>query len=474
MLTWTERALRHAFRAGTPLDAGGAPVRAAVIAELLLAGPPARPGRTARVDLAGARITGRLDLTGARFDAPLRLRRCTFDEPLVLDHAEIGSVNLDECELPSIDAESLRVRRWFGLRHARVAAGAWLHHIVVGGGLDLSGTTFGAEVDVQRAVVDGDAKLGHGTVYPAGVRIDGARIAGDLNIANATARAAAPDATAIRASGAVVGGGIWLHGTVAEGLVMLIGVRAEGAITLQGTVLRAAEGSALLLIEARTAMLTLRPAPDSVGAIVLRDAHVGRLVDDPATWPPACTVELAGLTYDRISRRSDDTTAWTARERLAWMARFDAAFTPGPYDQLAAALRRDGREGEARQVLRVRERRRHRAMGRLGASWGAVQDATIGFGYRPARALLWLIAVLAGGSTWFALHGPLAPVKPGESPTWDPLLYTLDLLVPLVDLGHEHAWNPVGADKAVAVLVMAAGWVLATTVVTGAGRALGR
>jgi hypothetical protein len=46
--------------------------------------------------------------------------------------------------------------------------------------------------------------------------------------------------------------------------------------------------------------------------------------------------------------------------------------------------------------------------------------------------------------------------------------------VPLVDLGHERAWDPVGADKAAAVLIIAAGWVLATTVVAGAGRALRR
>jgi hypothetical protein len=270
-----------------------------------------------------------------------------------------------------------------------------------------------------------------------------------------------------------IGGGLWAHDTVADGMMMFIGLRAEGAMTFHRTVVRA-DGSALLLIEARTNMLTLRPAPASAGAIVLRDAHISRLIVDPVGWPEACPVELGGLTYDRISRRSHDTVTWTVRERLDWMARYDPAFAPGPYDQLAAALRRDGREGEARQVLRVRERLRHRAMGRLGAIWGTVQDATIGFGYRPARALLWLVAVLAGGSAWFALSGPLAPVKPGETPTWDPVLYTLDLLVPLVDLGHEHAWNPVGPDKAVAVLIMAAGWVLATTVVAGASRALGR
>jgi hypothetical protein len=473
MLSRAERALRAAFRSGAPLDLAGAPVRAAVIAELLLAGPPPRPGRIARVDLAGARVTGRLDLTGARLDAPLRLRRCVFAEPLVLDHAELGSVNLDGSELPALDAESLHARRFFGLRGAHIAGEAWFHHARSGGGFDVTGTAFGAAVNLQRAVVEGDAKLGHGASYAAGVRLDGTRIGGDLNIAQATVRAPG-DGPAIGANGVTVGGGLWLHELDAEGTVMLIGVRAEAAITLSRSRLRHPDGYALLLIEAQTAMLTLRLDPSSAGIVSLRDAHVGRFVDDPGGWPQGATVELAGLAYDRISRRSSDTTAWTARERLAWMARYGTGFAPGAYDQLAAALRRDGREQEAREVLRVRERLRHRAMGRLGALWGAVQDATIGFGYRPARALLWLVGVLGAGSGWFAWSGPLRAVKVDEAPTWDPILYTLDLLVPLVDLGHERAWDPVGADKAVAVLVMAAGWILATTVVAGAGRALGR
>lgn len=425
------------------------------------------------MDLAGARITGRLDLTGAKVEAPLRLRRCVFDEPVVFDHAELGSVNLDGSRLPGMDAESLQVRRWFGMRDAQVAGDAWLHHIRVDGGLDLGGTRFGGPVNLQHAVVEGDLRLGQGAAYASGLRLDRARIAGDLNIARATAHAP-PDGEAIRASGMTVGGGLWAHDLVAEGTVYLIGVRVASAITLQHSTLRCPGGAALLLIEAQTAMLTLRPSPASAGTIVLRDAHVGRLIDDPAGWPDACRIELAGLTYERLARRSEDPVEGTARQRLAWMSRYGTGFSPGPYDQLAAALRRDGGEQEAREVLRVRERLRHRAMGRLGAVWGAVQDIVIGFGYRPARAALWLILVLAAGSGWFAWTGPLRPVKAGEAPTWDPLLYTLDLLVPLVDLGHERAWDPVGADKAVAVLVMAAGWVLATTVVAGAGRALRR
>ena len=269
------------------------------------------------------------------------------------------------------------------MRDARVAGDSWFYHLRVDGGLDFSGTRFLGPVNLQRAVVEGDLRL-HGGGYAGGLRLDGARIAGDLNIAEATAHAP-PDGAAIRASGATVGGGVWAHQLVAEGTVDLIGVRAVGAIALERSTLRCPDGIALLLISAQTAMLTVRPAPASAGAVVLRDAHVGRLIDDPVGWPQECPIELAGLTYERMTRRSDTPSEWTARQRLDWMARYSTGFAPGPYDQLAAALRRDGREPEAREVLRVRERLRHRAMGRLGAIWGTVQDVAIGFGYQPRR-----------------------------------------------------------------------------------------
>jgi hypothetical protein len=475
-----ERAVRDAVRAGVALDLSGrsASVRAEVIVELLRTGEGARPGRVARVDLAGARLTGRLDLGGARVELPMRLRQCVLDEPLMLDHAEVGLVELDGCELPAVFARSLQVRRSLAIRRTRVAGGFRGDNLRVTGDLDLTGTSFGGPVNLRRADIGGDAQLGRGATYHAGLRLDGARIANDLDLARAVMRA--PEhGPALDANRAVVGGGIWAQEIVADGMADLIGVRASAIAFQHSTLrrhrtLRGPDDAALLLIEAQTALLTIRPAADSAGRIVLRDAHVGRLIDDPVGWPRDCPIELTGLTYERITHHSEDAAEWTVAQRLAWMARYGLGFAPGPYDQLASALQRDGREQEARQVLRVRERLRHRSMGRLGAAWGAVQDAVIGFGYRPARALLWLVAVLAAGSTWFAAGGPLRPVVQGEEPHWDPVLYTLDLLVPLVDLGHERAWDPAGADKAVAVLVMAAGWVLATTVVAGAGRALRR
>jgi len=52
--------------------------------------------------------------------------------------------------------------------------------------------------------------------------------------------------------------------------------------------------------------------------------------------------------------------------------------------------------------------------------------------------------------------------------------YTLYLLLPVVDLGQKHEFNPAGAQQWFSYLLIAAGWILATTIAAGAARVLSR
>jgi hypothetical protein len=54
------------------------------------------------------------------------------------------------------------------------------------------------------------------------------------------------------------------------------------------------------------------------------------------------------------------------------------------------------------------------------------------------------------------------------------VLYTLDLLVPIVDFGHKNRWQISGPSQWISVLLIAAGWILATTVAAGVTRMLRR
>jgi hypothetical protein len=54
------------------------------------------------------------------------------------------------------------------------------------------------------------------------------------------------------------------------------------------------------------------------------------------------------------------------------------------------------------------------------------------------------------------------------------LIYTLDLLLPVIDFGQEHAFRPTGLWQWFAYALIASGWILATTVVAGITRTVTR
>jgi len=53
-------------------------------------------------------------------------------------------------------------------------------------------------------------------------------------------------------------------------------------------------------------------------------------------------------------------------------------------------------------------------------------------------------------------------------------VYTIDLLLPIVDFGQERAYQPTGAAQWLAYGLTAAGWILATTVAAGLTHVLKR
>ena len=63
---------------------------------------------------------------------------------------------------------------------------------------------------------------------------------------------------------------------------------------------------------------------------------------------------------------------------------------------------------------------------------------------------------------------------PGPAPHFNGVIYTVDLMLPVVNLGQKYAFNPGGAEQWMSYLLMAAGWILATTVAAGAARILRR
>jgi hypothetical protein len=94
-------------------------------------------------------------------------------------------------------------------------------------------------------------------------------------------------------------------------------------------------------------------------------------------------------------------------------------------------------------------------------------------GYRNWLAGAWLGALLIAGSAVFASSYPahLHRASPAV-PAFQPVICTLDVLVPVVNFAQQ-AWIPQGtAALAPSWLLTAAGWILTTAIAAGLANAL--
>ncbi|MFK4274327.1 oxidoreductase, partial [Streptomyces milbemycinicus] len=205
------------------------------------------------------------------------------------------------------------------------------------------------------------------------------------------------------------------------------------------------------------------------GRVILSGARVVNLVDSSVSWPGPGGLTMAGFSYECLIPRGHFPLA----RRLEWVAAATPEYAPEPYEMLANTLRASGEDADAREVLLAKQRRRRETLPLAGKLWGFLQDWTVAYGYRPGRAAVWMAVLWAVGSVFFAHNRPEA-LKPDESPHWNASLYTLDLLIPVIDLGMDGYWKPEGAVQWASIIMILLGWVLATAVAAGASRLLRR
>jgi hypothetical protein len=142
-------------------------------------------------------------------------------------------------------------------------------------------------------------------------------------------------------------------------------------------------------------------------------------------------------------------------------AKGQGRFIAQPWKALAAAIEQSGEPEHARR-LRWAAARRTTQTSPLGAKLlRAVYGLTVGYGYYPMLTLVWLgilflatltIALACSGMAMpsdFDLAQGLLSAKDRASadalvagyPAFDPLLYSLDIALPVFDTGQSKAWN---------------------------------
>jgi hypothetical protein len=386
--------------------------------------------------LRGVHVVGPVELDLARIaPAPLEFEECTFSEGISITGAQVGTMRVSRCTLDELQANELESDGSMYIEDCRI------------GRLSLIDVRLRGVVTLARTTLTGREGVG--------LAADRLQCAGVL-----------------------------LREVETHGEMRLVGAKISGALELQECSMRNGVGAALTaegcLVEGPF-FLQLSHAPE--GEINLAYAKVnGPLIDTMASWPGR--IRLAGFTYRSLEGENTE-----PRSRIGWLRRSEP-FTPDIYSQLATVYRGVGQEDWARMVAIARERDRSRRgnMGPWTSTWRRFLGVTVGYGYRPWRAVVPLVVLVAIATVLYALpagrrvmaatnpEGPVsAAVECRGYPCFTPPMYALDVLLPVVDFHQETQWYP-RTDRRGGWLyaylnwfLIATGWILTGAVVAGFG-----
>ena len=383
-------------------------VRAALVVWLLSDPNASRFVHPSGLALAGARITGSLDLSYATVDKPLTLIRCYVPE----------GINLLSAHLQDFTVRRSRTGAVFG-NLANVHGDATF---IMG---DYGSMSF------MRARIDGTLDLTGARILDAGedsVNLVEANVAGDVLFHDGFTTDGI-----VFARLAKIGHDLSFHDVEFRGDGQLDAERA----TIDGT---------FYWFEVKHTAKTV---------LDLEDAHVGAIWDDEASWPAPGNLVINGFVYGDIAGGPSDGTS-----RLRWIGLQAPEYHPQPFRQLAKVLSEMGRDDGATQVRIAKEvaQRRFGHESLAQRAWSVMMQITIGFGYQPLRALWWIVGFVGLGTILFGWGYRMRIITPTEEaayrefvasgeapphyPVFNPLVYSLENFLPVVELHQDKYWRP--------------------------------
>jgi hypothetical protein len=315
-----------------------------------------------------------------------------------------------------------------------------LHGANIGGSLDCTKGTFknahGVALDASLAKFEGAVILCDGFTADGGVSLYGASIGGNIDLRKGSFNNLG-EGTALNFELAKIERAVFLvEGFTAVGKVMLGGTAITGDFNLTGANL---EGAYL----------------------DMQRASVGTLRGEPATWPQKGNLTLDGFSYERLAECPTD-----AGSRLNWLRLqpiADNHFSPQPYRQLAKVLDEQGHEEAALEVLIGLEddRRKYGGLTPIQRLKAWILKRTIAYGYRPLRALWYIVIFVILGIFFFGSAYNSGQLVPSDKEAYDKfkagevmgsyegfcaLVYSFDTFVPIIDLGQRSLWKPINTD----------------------------
>jgi hypothetical protein len=450
--------------------------------------------RTRYFGMRNARCTEFMNLDNAYIDGPLLLYGSNvrmlyaaglrvsqrviayrlFATEVRLDGCDIGGdLNLYEAVIVNESDEALV------LNNAKIGGDVYLDQIFVkaggeGCGLMMIDAAVGG-LHMKGAVVR--------TAAACGVALDGSQFQANVWLNEGfDARSKAADLGTIRLVGARIGGSLSIKGALRndEGPAVIVQKSAIAArLNISDAVVQAHTSRPAVEIEdtAVSGTLTFRPKKlvnDGDGyELSLSNTKVGDLLQfevPKLLTDETFTVTVNGLTYPEPPA---DTGAW-----LTMLRQHNFRYEAQPYQQLAAVHRAAGHEHTARKVLIAQQRDLRRRGDPGNKLWHWFLGVTLGYGYKPSRAVAGLLAtfLLALCLVWTAgANGGLTPAKDRPADSCSPvnrISLAADLAIPLVKLGGtprcELANGRVGQwATGAGWIVQILGWSFATLSVAG-------
>lgn len=427
-------------------------------------------GGTTSIRVRLARVGGSIDLEAAKLVGTVELAAADIAGDVRLASARLFGANA------AVDAASARIGGDMWMTRAVVQGHIGLAACHIAGRLVLSAASLkvdrGVSLDATGAHVGRGIELDGGLHAVGGVVLDHVRV----------------ETAAVALSGSQIAS-IVQAGPLTTALASSAEPRRAGAAASRRWHAHLDDDSlAVSLVGARIARLVMpdRAEQRPRGIVDLSQASVGDYVDYAAAWPPpqggarapngrrkADHLVLDGFTYAHLAHPSGEAVAVslfvgetstrddTGAARIAWLEtqaqdQLAHRVAIGPWRQLAARLAAQGHSDAAREVT-IAGKRRQRKAATTGTAqrWASrLDDALTQFGYAPWRPFALLLAVLAGFALLFGwaerqCAGP--PCEDGgafvavgdarAAPPFRALGYSLDALVPLLDLGYTRHWR---------------------------------
>ncbi|HTR61144.1 MAG TPA: hypothetical protein VMH37_05530 [Candidatus Binataceae bacterium] len=309
-------------------------------------------------------------------------------------------------------------------------------------------------IDGDSATVDGDLSMLLGSY--GSVSLFRARVTGNLDFVGA--HVSNPGADAIVATEATIGGDADFHqGFTTNGLIDFRFAKVGHSLSFNDARFTGDGDNGLnaerAVIDGMIYWVNIAHTPHTI--LDLANARAQGLGDDTASWPASGNLNLDGFVYGSIVDGPTDAAA-----RLRWLALQPSGYKPQPYEQLAKVLTADGNDSGATDVL-IAQREAQRLSGNLGRLerlWNLVLQVTIGYGFRPLRALWWIFGFVMFGTLLFSAGYRMKVITPTEAdaydgfsktgyapphyPPFNAFVYSLENFLPVVELHQGEYWRP--------------------------------